>query len=51
VAYLTAGRTLATGLMQGRRMAREEGSTTDIVSLLNRELDEHRALAAANSVD
>jgi hypothetical protein len=32
-------------------MAWEEGSTTDIVSLLNRELDEHRALAAANSVN
>jgi hypothetical protein len=43
VAYLTSGRTLTTGLMQRRRMAWEDGSTTDIVSVLNRELDEHRA--------
>jgi len=43
VAYLTAGRTLTTGLMQGRRMDWDDGSTTDIVAVLNRELDEHRA--------
>jgi hypothetical protein len=42
VACLTAGRTLTTGLMQGRRMAWEDGSTTDIVAVLNRALHEHR---------
>ncbi|HEX3832096.1 MAG TPA: hypothetical protein VHW04_09005 [Solirubrobacteraceae bacterium] len=42
MAYLTAGRTFTTGLMQGRRMAWKDGSTTDIVSVLNRELNEHR---------
>jgi hypothetical protein len=51
VAYLATGRALPTGLMQGSRMTWQDGSTIDIVSVLNRELDRHRAASAASSVD
>lgn len=49
VTYLTAGRTLTTGLMQGRRMRGGTNRPLTPVSVLNRELDEHRARPAANS--